>query len=95
MLYHLLSTKEEVDIMTDSLEKEFQYYIDSQDDLVKKYHGRYIVIKDQAVIGDYGSEIEAIEETLKKYKPGTFIVQKCEPGSDGYTQTYHSRTAFA
>jgi hypothetical protein len=46
------------------------------------------------VVGAYESELEAIKETSKKYKPGTFLVQKCEPGNSSYTQTYHSRVAF-
>ncbi len=79
--------------MTD-LNKEFQYYIDNQQDLVKKYDGKFLVIKGQQVIGVYNSEIEAIEETSKSHDLGTFLVQKCEPGRESYTQNYHSRVAF-
>jgi hypothetical protein len=78
-----------------TLSKEFQYYLDHQDELVKKYNGKFIVIKDCSVIGAYDDELEAINETQKKYKLGTFLVQKCEPGSEAYTQTYHSRVMFA
>ncbi len=77
------------------LKKEFKYYIDHQKELVKKYNGRYIVIVDSKVTGDYDSEIEAIEKTSKGYELGTFLVQKCEPGEDSYTQTYHSRAIFS
>jgi len=77
-----------------SLEKDFEYYISRQDELVKKYAGKYVVIKDEKVIGSYGAEIEAIEETAKEYELGSFLVQKCEPGDQAYTQTYHSRVAF-
>lgn len=76
------------------LEKEFKYYLEHQDELVKKYKGKYIVIKNCEVIGSYDNEIEAITETSKDHKLGTFLVQKCEPGSESYTQTYHSRVAF-
>ena len=81
--------------MVDSLEKEFQYYIDHQDELVGKYRGKVIVIKDEMVIGVYDSDIEAIEKSSEKHEIGTFLVQKCEPGPDSYTQTFHSRVAFA
>ena len=77
------------------LEKEFQYYLDNQDELVKKHNGKFVVIKDRVVIGVYDTELEAIKETSKKHKLGTFLVQKCEPGSESYTQTFHSRVAFA
>ena len=76
------------------LEKEFQYYLQNQDKLVAMYNGRYIVIKNDEILGDYDTEIEAIRETSKKYELGTFLVQKCEPGSSSYTQTYHSRAVF-
>ena len=80
--------------MKDYLKKQFGYYIDNQDELVKKYNGKFIVIKDCAVIGAYDDELEAITETSKKYELGTFLVQKCIPGSEGYTQTFHSRVSF-
>ena len=40
------------------------------------------------------SESEAIKKTSEKNELGTFLVQKCEPGDSGYTQTYHSRVIF-
>lgn len=76
------------------LEKEFKYYLDNQKKLVEQYDGRFIVIKNDKVIGVYDTELDAIEETSKKKKLGTFLVQKCEPGKDSYTQMYHSRVAF-
>jgi len=78
-----------------NLEKEFKYYLDHQDELITKFNGKFIVIKDCKVIGAYNSALEAVEETSKHYELGTFLVQKCEPGSDSYTQTYHSRVSFA
>jgi len=80
--------------MMEKLEKEFKYYLEHQDELVKKYNGKFIVIKNREVIGDFDSELEAIEKTAEKHELGTFLVQKCEPGSESYTQTYHSRVAF-
>ena len=77
-----------------NLEKEFQYYIDNQEELVREYNGKFIVIKGQEIIGAYDSEMEAIEKTSKDHELCTFLVQKCEPGSESYTQTYHSRVAF-
>ena len=86
--------REGSDAMVKLLEKEFKYYLDNQDELVKEYNGKFIVIHGIKVVGAYESELEAIKETSKKYKPGTFLVQKCEPGNGSYTQTYHSRVAF-
>ena len=80
--------------MPKSLEKEFKYYLDNQDELVKKYNGKVIVIKNCTVIGEYDSNLEAIQETSKEEELGTFLVQKCEPGKDSYTQIFHSRVGF-
>ena len=77
------------------LEKEFNYYLEHQDELVKQYNGKFIVIKDCSVIGAYDSEMEAVTKTTEEHKLGTFLVQKCEPGIESYTQTYHSRVAFS
>ena len=77
-----------------ALEKEFNYYLEHQEELVKKYNGKFLVIKDCNIIGAYDSELEAVEKTTKEHELGTFLVQKCEPGSESYTQTYHSRVAF-
>jgi hypothetical protein len=81
--------------MSNNLQDEFKYYVDHQKELAEKYNGKIIVIKDRQVIGVYDSEIRAVEETKKKHTLGTFLVQKCELGPESYTQTFHSRVAFA
>ena len=80
--------------MSKPLEKEFKYYLDNQDELVKKYKGKVIAIKNQKVIGVYDSEITAIQETSKNESLGTFLVQKCTLDKENYKQTYHSRVIF-
>ena len=81
--------------MVEKLEKEFKYYLEHQGELVDKYEGKFIVIKDAQVIGVFNSQLEAIEKTLGKHELGTFLVQKCEYGNESYTQTYHSRVVFS
>ena len=80
--------------MSKPLEKEFKYYLDNQDELVKKYNGKFIVIKNQKVIGNYNTELDAIKDTSQKEKLGTFLIQKCEPGVDSYNQMFYSRAMF-
>ncbi len=77
------------------LEKEFQYFIDNQNKLLKKYNGRFIAIVGERVVGDHDSFDMAIDETLKEYELGTFLVQECVEGEKAYTQTFHSRVVFA
>lgn len=78
------------------LEKEFKYYLENQNDLVKSYFGRYVIILDNKVLGDFGSEVEAIiyAKNELKLKLGSFLVQHCMPGEDNYTHFFHSRVMF-
>lgn len=77
------------------LKKEFQWYLDHQDELVDKYDGRFLVIVNQEVVGDYDSEIEAYFESKEKYGLGNFLLQRCSAGEGDYTATYHSRVRIA
>ena len=85
----------EVYKMNKILQKEFEYFLANQQELVEKYQGRYVVIKDQKILGDYPDAMSAVSDAKKSHPMGTFLVQKVEPGSEVYTQTYHSRVAFA
>ena len=77
------------------LQELFEYYLKNQNNIVKKYNGKHIVIKDNAVVGAFNTEAEAYFDSLDKYEQGTFIIQKCSPGEKDYTQSFRSRVAFA
>jgi hypothetical protein len=79
--------------MDSPLKREFEYYVAHQDELVKQFNGRVVVIKDQKVLGTYDNEMAAITETQKLHKLGTFLVQRVGPGTEAYTQSFHSRVA--
>jgi len=72
------------------LKKEFKYYLDNQEKLLKKYNGKVIVIIGEQVIKAYNSKMAAYLDSIKKYKPGTFLIIECSPGNDSYT--YHQRS---
>jgi len=76
------------------LDKEFKYYLDHQEELVKKYNEKYIVIKDEVILGAYDSEADAYFETLKTLELGTFLIQYCVAGDESHTATFHSRVIF-
>ena len=78
-----------IDMPAKPLHREFRYFVEHQDELVRKYKGRVIAIKGEAVIGVFDTEIDAIRETEKEHELGTFIVQQCEPGSACYTAVFH------
>ena len=77
------------------LESEFNFFLKNQESLVKKYRGKYVVIKNRKVLGVYSDIPSAITETSKVEEYGTFLVQKCEPGTAVFTQFYHSRVKIA
>jgi len=76
------------------LEKEFEFYKAHQDELVKKYDGKYIIIQDNKVIGAYDDRTEAYEKTKIDHEVGTFLIQYCTSGDESYTQTFHSLVTF-
>ena len=72
------------------LHNEFEYYLAHQEELISQYEGRYIVLKDNKVLGDYSSRIEAYKETKKHHALGTFIIQLCAADIDAYSHSFHS-----
>jgi hypothetical protein len=74
------------------LKREFQFYLDNKKDFLGKFAGKFIVIKDQKVIGVYDDRVAAIEETKKSHQPGTFIVQQVTESDDQIR--FHSRIAI-
>ncbi len=77
-----------------ALEKEFNFFKRNQKELVKKYKGKFIAIKDDNILGAYKSLSEAVKETSKHEDLGTFLIQECKASNKAYTQTYHSRVHF-
>jgi len=73
------------------LKEEFQYYLDNQKEFVEKFKGKFLVIKDLEIKGAYDSQGDAYENAVKEFELGTFLIQHCIPGSDSYSQTFHSR----
>ena len=76
------------------LKKEFEYFLNHQSELVKKYKGKVLVIVGENVVGAYDTTFEALSAAQKSYEPGTFLLQECIEGKEAYTQTFHSRVAF-
>ena len=81
--------------MSSPLEREFEFYLSHQDEMVEKYDGKYIVIKSGVIVAVYDDELTAVTETQKSHELGTFLVQKVSEGDAEYSQTFHSRVAFS
>ena len=76
------------------LEKEFKYFKDHLSELVQEYQGKFVVIKNNSVIGVYESDEEAYNESKKDHELGTFLIQHCLSGDNDLKLTFHSRVVF-
>ena len=79
----------------ESLKKNFYYYIANQNELVSKYDGKYLVIKDNQVQSTYDIIEDALRFGKQTFGMGNFIIQKCGAGEENYTTTIHSPFIFA
>jgi hypothetical protein len=76
------------------VKEEFHWYLSNQNELVKKYNGKVLVIKDNQVVGTFSNDEEAYFDSVSKYELGTFMIQKCTEGVEAYTQQFSSRVVF-
>jgi hypothetical protein len=80
--------------MEGELRKQFQYYLDHQDELVQRYRGKWVVIVGEEIVGDFDSELAAYAFATTGYEPGAFMIQLVTPGQESYSQTFRSRVAI-
>ncbi len=79
---------------SDVLEKEFEFYLANQDEMVDKYDGKVVAITGGVVVGVYDSELAAVTDLRKTNKLGTVLVQKVTAGASAYTYTFRSLVGF-
>ena len=76
------------------LAKEYKYFEKNKKELVKKYRGKFIVIKNEQILGAYNTEKGAYDSTIKEHAVGTFLIQKCVQNEEELVQSFHSRVIF-
>ncbi|PKL35840.1 MAG: hypothetical protein CVV44_20190 [Spirochaetae bacterium HGW-Spirochaetae-1] len=74
------------------LDKEYSYFNEHRKEFVEKYKGKFIVIKDNDVLGVYDTIQDALTITTQKYPVGSFLVQECVP-EEKTIQHFHTRVA--
>ena len=78
------------------LQKEFEWYLENQEELVEKYSGQYLVISGHKVLFGSIDKDSAYAEGINLAGVGNFILQRCTPGNEAYSMTYHThRVCFA
>jgi hypothetical protein len=63
----------------------FYYYLANQEELVKQYNGKYLVISGKRVIYSSSDSDEAFDKGMELAGKGNFILQLCTPGEEAYT----------
>lgn len=69
---------------------ELSYFIAHQDELVAAHRGKVLVIVGEKVEGVFPNTLQAYVTAQKMFKPGTFMIQPCEPGPSAYTVLINS-----
>lgn len=75
------------------LDTEYKFYKSHQKEFLKQYKGKALVIVGEKIVGIYEDESKAYQDSVSKYKLGTFLIQKCLPEEETI-QTFHSRVIF-
>ncbi len=75
------------------MDADFRWFIANQDELVKRYNGKTLAIRDKVVLGAYDSAVEAVNKT--SYPMGEYMVQLCIPGERAYTVYIHTPRVMA
>jgi hypothetical protein len=73
----------------------FHYYVKHHDELVAKYDGRWIVLNNCKVQGDFDTMDEAQKYGREHFGSNKFIIYQVAPGKENYTITYHPRVCVA
>lgn len=77
-----------------ALEREFDYYVKHQEEIVEKYRDKFVVIVGESVVGAFDTQMEAFADASKKFEAGTFMIHRALPGEDNYTQTFVSNVVL-
>lgn len=77
------------------IQELFKYYLENQDELVKQYNGKYIIITADGVKGAFDSLKEGYDTALNNFGKGNFMLQLCTEGDGAYSQRFStSRVSF-
>lgn len=60
-----------------ALEKQYNYYMEHEEELLKKYENQYLVVSEDFVVTAFTSKQEAYYFGAEKYGLGHFLLQFC------------------
>jgi len=68
-------------------EKELDYFIKNQNELVEKHEGKVLAIKGEEIVGVYDTPLDAYLKIEGNHELGKIMIQPCERGASAYTAT--------
>ena len=77
-----------------ALEKEYKYFLENKDILIKTYENKFIIIIGEEIVSSFDSQEEALREANKKYKLGSFLIQKVSKDEEDISQRFFSMVYF-
>ena len=67
--------------------EELDFFIRNQDELVKKYEGKALVIKGHELCAVYDTPLDAYLQLQRDNLLGKAMIQVCQAGPEAYTAT--------
>ena len=64
--------------------KDFDWFVEHYDQLCSEYGNKYLLIKNETVLGAYDSFADGVHAGLLTEEPGSFIVQECNTDYRAY-----------
>lgn len=79
------------------IDKNYDYFMNNLETLYAKYRGKFLVLKNAAVVAAYDDLETAYREAVSKYRPGEFSIQESKSDRrEGYIENFHnSNVRFA
>ncbi len=75
----------------DKIKKQYIYFLDNKDSLIKKYHGKILVISDNFEVYAFDSKEDAYTFGVKTFGFGNMLIQECSESAISKVRTFHSR----
>ena len=76
------------------LQNEFTFFLEKQNEFVENFAGEYLIIHNRRLINKFRTAKEAYQYGASKFTPGTFLIQKCEPGPLAYSKACVSTVRY-
>ena len=65
---------------SDMLQKQYDYYVSHESELLQKYNGKHLVIDESLHVYPFAEAKEAYRYGAVNFGGGHFLLQECKPG---------------